>query len=305
MTIAELLAQPFGRYDELIAAHARARPQATALIEGERSVSFATLDAMVERVAASLQRDGLRPHQAVAICTATSLEYAALFIGILRAGGAVAPLPPSATPQNIADMVTNAGADLLFLDTTAAEHLGPVAGRIAARRIALDGSDAGERFSRWLAPEGSRPRPVAVGPDDPCNLIYSSGPTGTPKGIVQPQRMRWFHVQRARDHGYTPEATTLISTPLYSNTTLVSFLPALGIGGCVVLMPKFDALEYLRLAEKHRVSHTMLVPVQYRRIMAHARFGEFDLSAFRMKFCTSAPFAAELRPTSCAAGRAG
>ena len=62
---------------------------------------------------------------------------------------------------------------------------------------------------------------------------------------------------------------TLLATPLYSNTTLVVFFPTLAFGGSVVLMPKFDALGYLQLAERVRVTHTMLVPVQYQRLMAH------------------------------------
>jgi acyl-CoA synthetase (AMP-forming)/AMP-acid ligase II len=60
-------------------------------------------------------------------------------------------------------------------------------------------------------------------------------------------------------------------------------------------MPKFNAAEYLRLAERHRVTHTMLVPVQYQRLMALPEFGRFDLASFRMKFCTSAPFSAALK----------
>ena len=91
------------------------------------------------------------------------------------------------------------------------------------------------------------------------------------------------------------DAVTLISTPLYSNTTLVSFLPTVAQGGTAVLMKKFDARRYLELAEAHRVTHSMLVPVQYKRIMADPEFDRFDLSAFRLKTCTSAPFSAELK----------
>jgi long-chain acyl-CoA synthetase len=69
----------------------------------------------------------------------------------------------------------------------------------------------------------------------------------------------------------------------------VSF-PTLAYGGCVVLMPKFDALRYLQLAQQHRATHTMLVPVQYQRLMARPEFDSFDLRSFRAKFCTSAPF---------------
>ena len=66
-------------------------------------------------------------------------------------------------------------------------------------------------------------------------------------------------------------------------------------GGCVVLMAKFDAAAYLRLAERHRATHTMLVPVQYQRILACPEFDAHDLSSFEFKFCTSAPFRAELK----------
>jgi acyl-CoA synthetase (AMP-forming)/AMP-acid ligase II len=107
--------------------------------------------------------------------------------------------------------------------------------------------------------------------------------------------MRWTHVQRASTYGYGSQAVTLISTPLHSNTTLVSFLPALALGGTVVLMARFDAGRYLALAERHRVTHTMLVPVQYQRLLAHPDFARRDLASFRAKFCTSAPFAVELK----------
>ena len=291
MSGTDLIEQPFGTYAGLIREHARRRPDHPALIEGDRAVSFAVLDAMMDRVAATLQRDGIRATEAIAICAGTSLEYAAVFLGALRAGVAVAPLAPSSTAASLADMIANAEARLIFVDAAAAGELAAVRPAIAARFVALDSDE----FEAWLAPADARPNPVDVRPDWPFNIIYSSGTTGTPKGIVQPHGMRWQHVQRARPQGYGPDAVTLIATPLYSNTTLVSFFPTVTLGGTVVLMAKFDAAKYLALAEKHRVTHTMLVPVQYQRLMAHPDFDRYDLSSFRMKLCTSAPFAAALK----------
>src|SRR5204862_4826483 len=95
--------------------------------------------------------------------------------------------------------------------------------------------------------------------------------------------------------GYGPEAISLVSTPLYSNTTLVSVLPSVALGGTTVLMPRFDAGGFLALAEHHRVTHAMLVPVQYERVVRHEAFDRTDLSSFRVKFCTSAPFSAALK----------
>ena len=136
---------------------------------------------------------------------------------------------------------------------------------------------------------------MAIAPEWPFNIIYSSGTTGEPKGIVQSHGMRWTHVRRGAAYGYGPDTVTLLSTPLYSNTTLVVFFPTIACGGTVVLMPKFDARGYLELARRHRATHTMLVPVQYQRLMADPEFDRFDLSSFRVKFSTSAPFGAALK----------
>ncbi|WP_308238033.1 fatty acid--CoA ligase family protein [Phenylobacterium sp. J426] len=150
-------------------------------------------------------------------------------------------------------------------------------------------------FQAWLAPEGSVGPRASIDPEQPFNIIYSSGTTGAPKGIVQSHRMRWGHVVRGETLGYDTSSIAIISTPLYSNTTLVSLVPALARGGTVVLMRKFDAHAFLEVAQAVRATHAMLVPVQYRRLMDLTDFDRFDLSSFRMKTCTSAPFAAELK----------
>ena len=286
---------PFRAIADLVREHARAAPDHPALREGERELSYGALDALMDRVAAALQRDGAHAgRDQVAICAGASIEYAAVFLGALRAGVAVAPLAPGSTPAQLAAMIDDADARHVFLDATTAHSIGD--GGPARRRIALDGSaDAWQPFGDWLAPPGARPVPVAPAPESAFNIIYSSGTTGTPKGIVQSHAMRWAHVQRADRFGYRRETVTLLATPLYSNTTLVVFFPTLAAGGSVVLMGKFDAADYLALAERRRVTHTMLVPVQYQRILACPEFDAHDLSSFEFKFCTSAPFRAELK----------
>ena len=283
------LAQPFGDFTALVRRHARERPAARAIVHGERAVTFAELDALLDRVAATLQEQGVGPCAAIAICAGDGIEYMALFLGALRVGVAVAPIAPSLTPDSIAAMAIDSGARFLFVDRTVEAAL---AGRVTPPRIRLDDPEA---LARWLAPYDPRPGPVAIAPDWPFNIIYSSGTTGEPKGIVQPHAMRWTHVQRAVQYGYGPQAVTLVSTPLYSNTTLVVALPTVALGGMLVLMGKFDPAGFLALAERHRATHAMLVPVQYQRIMARDDFGRYDLASFRVKFSTSAPFAAAMK----------
>ena len=192
-----------------------------------------------------------------------------VFLGALRAGIAVAPLAPSATAASIAGMAADAGAKLLFVDAATSEALAQVSGGTGAGRIALMlDSAASPVLSATGSPPKARPDPVSIRPEWAFNIIYSSGTTGAPKGIVQSHAMRWGQVQRTAPYDYGRDAVTLIATPLYSNTTLVSFFPTLGMGGAAVLMGRFDAAAYLAFWRKHRVTHTMLVPVQYQRIMA-------------------------------------
>ncbi|MDM0010843.1 class I adenylate-forming enzyme family protein [Variovorax sp. J22P168] len=284
----------FGVITDLIRIHAREAPERLALVDPLGELSWGALDALMDRIAAALQRDGLAAGDAIAVCAASSVHYAAVFLGALRAGVAVAPLAPGSTPASLARMISDADARILFSDASAAEVIGPAEpGGVA--RIALDGSQVGHAFEAWLAPPGAQPRPVDVQPASPFNIIYSSGTTGEPKGIVQGHGMRWSHVRRGATYEYGPDTVTLLSTPLYSNTTLVVFFPTLAFGGCVILMPKFDAAAYLKLAEARRVTHTMLVPVQYQRLMARPDFDGHDLGSFKYKFSTSAPFHAALK----------
>ncbi|HOZ26265.1 MAG TPA: class I adenylate-forming enzyme family protein [Hyphomonadaceae bacterium] len=293
-TAAELLNQDFATMPDLIRAHAKERPGHTAVIDGDRTLTFAQFDALIDRAAAALQRDGVGDRGAVAMCGPSSIEYVTVYIAALRVGAAACPLAPSSTAEQLAAMVRDCGAGILFVDDSASAALDTVADKLTVKRIALEGA-SNPSFASWLAPEGAKPAPVTLDPDQTFNIIYSSGTTGTPKGIVQPHKMRWGHIRRAEALGYGPDAITIVSTPLYSNTTLVSLIPALVRGGTIILMRKFDARSFLELAQKHKATHAMLVPVQYRRLMDLPDFDSFDLSSFRMKTCTSAPFGADLK----------
>ena len=292
MSAQDLLFGEFSTLPQILAEHAREQPHKPAVADPHQTLTYAELDHLSRAVAAGLQLDGLKAGDVAAICASSSLEYVAAFLAILRIGCVVAPLAPSSTPESLLGQLRDCGAKVLFMDGAVAEAFARLAEQSEARPVTLDGSAGGTPFKAWLPAAGPDPSPAIIHPDQAFNIIYSSGTTGAPKGIVHSHRMRWNHI---RGGVFPLDAVTMVSTPLYSNTTLVSFLPTLSAGGTVVLMRKFEAEQFLRLSEKHRATHAMLVPVQYRRLLDHPRFDRFDLSSYRVKFSTSAPFSAELK----------
>ncbi len=294
MTSSEtLLAGDFAYLSDIVRAHATERPHAIALADEDRQMTWAELNALANAIAARLQSEGVGVGDATAIVGLNSVAQVGVLIATLRVGAIAGLLTYSATGEAMAAMLRDTGARHLFLDAGAAQTLdGQQCGDVS--RIAMDESDAGMPLRAWIGSTDTVPAPVALEPTNGFNIIYSSGTTGQPKGIVHSHAMRWQHIWRGLP-AYGPQAVTILSTPLYSNTTMACFLPTIASGGTSVFMKKFDARRFLELAQRERATNAMLVPVQYRRIMALPDFDRFDLSSFVMKYCTSAPFPAALK----------
>ena len=285
----DLIEKQFETLDDLIRVLAAEQPSAFALICEDHSLTYAGLDRLMDRVAAALQRDRIAPGQAIAICASNSIEHAAIFLGAARAGVVTALLPTAVAPDSLVRMIADCDARAVFLDAAAAELLA----QVRPVDLAIIAIDEAEALDAWLAPEGARPDRVEVGPQTPCNIIYSSGTTGTPNGVVQPAAMRWIHVQQGRI--LDGPAVMLISTPLYTTGGATILLMTLGSRGTAVIMRRFDARAFLELAQRVRATHAALTPVQYQRILADPDFGRFDLSSFKMTYSIAAPAPAALK----------
>lgn len=255
-----------------------------AVIFGDLVVPWAKFGAMVAQVAGQLRAEGIGRGAKVASLAENTVEHIVLYSAVVSAGACIVPLPYSATAQALTRMMEDSGAKLLFASPTQKE----TAQGLGAETVV----DLSELMD-WAV--GAEPaEPVKVQPEDLFNIIYSSGTTGLPKGILHDHRFRSRQLQRITRFGLTAKDKLVISTPIYSNTTLFGLLPSLFLGGTLIVMGKFNTLEFLKLSQRLRPTHAVLVPVQYMRLMSEPRFAEFDLTSYRCKFSTSAPLPGSL-----------
>ena len=283
-----------------VAQNAARFPDKAAVMCGGEVRSWHDFDRRIDKVARTLAGMGIGKGDKIAVLATNSIEYLETFMGGLRAGACVVPLSTMAAADALEKMLDDCDAKLLFLSDQYRPLVEPYEERLAklvpGGRIAYDFERPGwHGFEQWFAPASELAFDLPIDPLDDFNIIYSSGTTGLPKGILHSHAMRDILAVRFQVFDYGPDTISLASTPLYSNTTLVAVLATIGVGGTTILMPKFDVVEFLEIAQRERVTHAMLVPVQYQRLLAHPDFEKYDLGAFKAKLSTSAPLRAQVK----------
>jgi long-chain acyl-CoA synthetase len=266
-----------------VRATAACQPDQVALICEDRRVGYAELELRIRRVANWLRAHGIARGDRVAMLSKNSIAYVEAFFGTLAAGACAVPLPTLASPEALALMLADSRARRVFVSRECR-------GSLPADTPCIDLDDA-----HLFDAASSAVPDVEIQPDDEFNIIYSSGTTGTPKGIVHSHATRNAFISDLRNFGFGSGAINLLSTPLYSNTTMVAWLPSMCFGATNVLMPKFDAQAWIELSERERVTHAMLVPVQYERILREPALATADLSSMMLKLSTSAPLRPETK----------
>lgn len=281
--------------DRRIAIAALARGDEIAVADSHRSISWRDLDENIGKIANALIGRGINSGDKVAFLGANSVTQLELMLGCLRAGICLVPLSMLASSTVLASMVADSGARLLFVsEGYAADMLlhHSVAG-LNPEDIILMNDQTTDQLTQDFQMILGLPQPPL---NQAFNLIYSSGTTGIPKGIIQSRQYRALESEKViKLCGLGHGSRTLISTPLSSNTTLFLLFAVLAAGGSVTLMEKFDVGRWLQLAKDIQATDVVLVPVQYTRLLDHPEFGSYDLSSFRNKLCTSAPLSVQTK----------
>lgn len=276
---------------KLLQRHARYRPTATAVVVENRRLTYREFWSRVARTGNALRQAGIGPGDRVATVAGNSLELLELYWAVPTIGAALVPLSPLLLAPGIASLVRGAEARCVIADGALAGALAAISGQLPPQVFLLDAPDAG--LPDWRAQVDRQDDalvPADVRHDDLFNVMFTSGTTGQPKGIMHTHFIRAMYATlMASALRMTPESRTLHAGAIVFNGAFCTLMPTFFLGGTYILERRFDAGRCIDLIERERVTHTMMVPAQIVALLASAAFDPARLQSLECVLSLGAP----------------
>lgn len=274
----------------------RAMAHRPAVVDGDRTLTFAALDDRSSRLASGLLASGLRPGQPVAVLAGNRLEYLETAAALAKAGLPMVPLNSRNTAADNRYVVEHSEARALIVDDAIAANAGTLVDELDL--VVAMGGESGRSYDAFLAEADPRDPRVPVDELDPFCITYTSGTTGLPKGVLLTHRGRVLNAfATAVEWGLGPGRTTMAVAPLYHGAGFAFAYAGPQLGGTTTVLRSWDPEEFLRGLERDRVSTVFLVPTHAQQI--RALYDEpaqaFDLSALKTLYFNAAALPVALK----------
>jgi len=249
-----------------LARHATERPQAPALVAGGERVAWAALAERVHRAAGALARRGIVAGDVVAVQLPNVAEFVVAYLAVTRLGGVFCTLHMPYRGAEVEALMRHSGARLAIVLPEAKPMFG-------GKGIAFGELDAGTDAFDGRQPAAS----------EPFLLLYTSGTTAAPKGVLHPYRTMLGNARLgAAEHCLSESDRVLCAAPFSHLYGLYSLHCAWAVGACTVLLPAFKPEALAAAVEQHRPSALWTAPAHVAACLAAGLFERHDWSSLRL-----------------------
>ncbi|MCX4730363.1 4-coumarate--CoA ligase family protein [Streptomyces sp. NBC_01363] len=272
-----------------------------ALIDGtddSSALTYRQLDAFHRKIAAALAGAGVRKGDVLALHSPNTIAYPAVFFGATRAGATVTTVHPLATAEEFAKQLRDSSARWIVTVSPLLDTARKAAGLVGSieQIFVCDRAEGHTSVLDMLATTAPEPRVTADPGEDIAALPYSSGTTGTPKGVMLTHRSMGTNLEQLRPFiPMGPGARILAVLPFFHIYGLTALMNApLRLGATVVVLPRFDLDQFLAAIEKHRITGLYVAPPIVLALAKHPAVDRYDLSSLEYVVSAAAPLDASL-----------
>jgi fatty-acyl-CoA synthase len=270
------------------------------VIDGESQFTYRAFATRTHRLANAIVEIGVAPGERVSFITFNTHHLLEAYYGVIEAGAVLNPINIRLAPHEIAFILDHAASKVVFFHrdfTALVEEIRP---RLAIKPtfVILDGEPGGiaeHEYEALIASGSTEPLHPEIDENAVAELFYTSGTTGLPKGVAMTHRELYLHGLAAQiGLGFTEDDVVLHVVPLFhvNGWGTPHFLTM--VGGCHVMLRRFDPGALMALVERHRVTRLLGVPTIFNAVLHSRERSRYDLSSLRQLIIGGSPASPEL-----------
>jgi acyl-CoA synthetase (AMP-forming)/AMP-acid ligase II len=294
MTLHENLIQRINVGDSLTRS-AFSRPERTAVVDGDRRWTYAEFNAWVNRLAHGLAGRGYRPGDALAMASANSAEFLAVYYACAKLGVVCVPINLGWKPKEVGYVLDHSRSRGIVVEAQLAAAMADAVAEVDAVTDVLiapgtGGPAEGTTLDEVLADETGEPE-VEIADRAPLSYLYTSGTTSFPKGVVGTHLGVYLEsMSAALDSQWTADDRFVAMMPMFHTAQLNAFCtPAVLVGATVHVHRGFDPERFLTAIETERITQVFGLPMMFRAALEHPSFVGRDLSSLKRAVYAMAP----------------